>query len=446
MSDLRARPRIVILGGGFGGAYAAQALERHLAPADADIVLIDRHNYFVFYPLLVEAGTGSLHPRDAVVSTRSFLRRGRFRMAEVTAIDTARRVVHYDVAHAEPDGVLGYDHLVVALGSVTKLPPVPGLAAFGHEMKSMNDAVGLRDRAIRLLEAADATEDPARRRALLHFVVVGANFTGVELAGEYFVFLREAAARYRNIDPRDCRLTLIEVTDRVLSALDPELGRYAWEKLRDRGIDVRLRTSVKEIHAAEVLLSTGEVLPSATVIWCAGIAPPPLLETSGLPRDARGWIRCERTLRVSGFEDVWAIGDNAFVPDEEGSPHSATAQTAVQQAEHLARNIARALAGAPLEPFRFDNRGALAALGCRTGVAKVFGIKLSGFAAWFLWRTVYLMKMPGLARKMRVAVDWTVDLLFGREFVQLGLRPDREPSAPREAVPSGAAPPNVASK
>jgi NADH:ubiquinone reductase (H+-translocating) len=417
------RPRIVIVGGGFAGAYAAQALERRLSARDASVLLLDRNNYFIFYPLLVEAGTGSVHPRDAVVPIRSFLGNTDFRMGDVQQVDLARREIRYTLPEQQGTETVPFDHLVLAVGAVTRLPDLPGLAEFGFEMKSVGDAVALRDRAIRLLEVADAIEDPARRRALLRFVVVGANFTGVEVAGEFFALLREAAARYRNIRQDECSVSLIELTDRVLAALDDQdLSDYATEQMEDRGIDVRLKTSIREIRRNEVLLDDGEWLPASTVIWCAGVAPNPVLDRiPGLTRDAHGYVRTLADLRVPGCPNVWAIGDSAAVVDPHGKPYSQTAQNALQEGLRLADNVARVLHGKPTQPFAYTGRGSLAALGCRTAVAKVFGIQLSGFPAWFLWRTVYLAKMPGFSRKVRIALDWTIQLLFRRDFVQLGV-------------------------
>lgn len=429
------RRRIVVVGAGFAGAYAAQALERKL-PADVDLVVLDRNNYFIFYPLLVEAGTGTVHPRDAVIGVRDFVRRGTFLMGDVQSIDLAARTVTYHVPEQEPR-TIAYDHLVLAPGSVTKLPPVPGLAEYGWQIKSIADAVALRDRAIQLLETASATDDESLRRALLHFAVVGANFTGVELAGEYFAFLRDAARRYPRLDPAWCRLTLVEMTGRILSAIGDDLGRYAMQQMQRRGMDVLLNTQVKEIRSHEVVLSNGTTLPSATVIWCAGVAPSPLLDrVQGLPRDAKGYVPVLPDLRVVGQDRVWAVGDTAAVRDPQGEPYTQTAQNALQEGKHVAANIARVLAARPTEPFRYRGRGSLAALGCRTAVAEVFGIRLSGFPAWFMWRTVYLMKMPGLSRKARLALDWTIQLLFRRDYVQLGVH--RETARLPERNPVGA--------
>ncbi len=414
-------PRIVIVGGGFGGAYCAQALERRLGRGEAEVVLLDRQNYFVFYPLLAEAGTGSLEPRHAVVSIRAFLKRTRFIMGSVEGIDTRARTVRYLLPDGETRRELEYDQLVLSPGSVTRLPDVPGLGEHGFEMKSLADAVTMRDRAIRQLEHADVVDDLALRRRLLHFVVVGANFTGVEVAGELHVFLRRACRHYSSLRPEDVTVTVVELTDRILPALEPELSRYAADHLRRRGVRIELGRSVSSVGADHAVLDDGRVLAADTVFWCAGIAPSPLVSTGSVPTDERGYIRCERDLRVTGFENVWAIGDSAVNLDREGRPYPATAQHAVRQGQHLAKNVVAALRGRPLLPCDITSRGAIAALGCRTGVAKVFGLKIAGFPAWFLFRTVYLLKMPGWSRRLRVALDWTMDLLFPKDAVQLGL-------------------------
>ena len=325
------RPGIVILGGGFAGAYCAQSLEKHTVRGrGADVSLINESNYFIFSPLLIEAGTGSLEPRHAVVPLRAFLRSTRFVMASVKAVDLDSQRVAYRLWGSNHDDEIPYDHLVVALGSVTRLPDLPGLKEFGFQIKGLSDAVALRDRAVQLLESADATRDPREKRALLNFVVVGGNYTGVEVAGEFEYFLRKASKVYPNIDQSDYSMTVIEIADRVLPALDRELADFARAHLEDRGIRVRLNSSVAELSEDSVVLSGGESLPSRTVIWCAGIAANPLVADLGLPLDESGFIRCRADLRVEGFNNVWAIGDCASNPDEKGKPYPATAQHAVQ--------------------------------------------------------------------------------------------------------------------
>lgn len=413
-------PRVVVVGSGFAGAYCARGLDRAARRGEIEVTLLDRGDCFLFHPLLVEAGTGALQPRHVVVPIRPFARSARFVMGEVVDVELEAKRVRYRVVETERECVVEYDHLVLAPGSVTRLPSVPGLAQHGYEMKGLADAIALRDRAVRLLEAADATDDREERRQLLSFVVVGANYTGVEVAGEMEVFVRGATRGFPRVDPSDVSVDLVELGPRILPTLDEDLAEYATRKLRARGIGVHLETTAEKIDADGVTLRDGRRLRGNTVIWCAGIAPSSLVEALDVPKDD-GWILCEPDLRVRGHDDVWAIGDAAVNPDPAGRPYPPTAQHAVREGAHLARNLRRVACGREPEPFVFEMLGSLAPLGCRTAVARILGVKLSGFPAWFAWRTVYLAKMPGLSRKVRVAADWTLDLFFGREYAQLGV-------------------------
>jgi NADH dehydrogenase len=306
---------------------------------------------------------------------------------------------------------------------------MPGLQENAFQLKSLSDAVALRDHAIEMLEVADATDNPDVRRSLLHFVVVGGNFSGVEVAGELEAFLRQAAGQYTGFKPADISITLVEHSDRLLGALDADLADYALKNLRSRGLEVLLKTGVVAVGPDFAQLSTGAKVPSRTVVWCAGVAPTPLTFSLPVPRDERGYIQCERDLRVKGFDNIWAIGDCADNPGPDGQSYPATAQHAVQQARHVGPNIARVLRGEPTRPCDIHTKGWLAAMGCRTGVARVMGIKVSGFFAWWLWRTVYLMKTPGWGRRVRVAIEWTLELFFRRDYVQLGAHErDRAPA------------------
>lgn len=416
------RPKqIVILGAGFGGAYCAQALERRFSRQDVEITLIDEHNYFIFYPLLAEAGTGSLEPRHAVVPIRSFLKSHVFRMARIIEIDLVGQRVTCQQAELNRKEIICYDHLVIALGSVTQMPAIPGLREHGFTMKDLGDAITLRDRAIEMMELADSISDKSIRRQLLHFVVVGGSFTGIEVAGEFEFFLRQGTRFYREIGLNDYQISVVELTDRILPALEPSLANYAKKKLEGRNVKFSLQNRVSEVGTDRVFLENGEVLEASTLIWAAGIAPNPLLRSLDVPHDERGYVLCDPDLRVKDQDNVWAIGDCAVNPGPDGKAYPATAQHAVQQGRWLAKNLTRVLEGKRTNPCRIVTRGSLAALGCRTGVAEIFGLKLSGFPAWFLWRTVYLLKMPTFSRKLRIALDWTVDLLFSRDFVELGL-------------------------
>lgn len=421
---MKSTRRVVVIGGGFGGAYAAQALGKLAHRHHLEVTLINRTNYFVFYPLLVEAGTGSLEPRHAVVPLRKMIDTPvRFVMAQVTGVDFEANTVTMRLGGENDERTIAFDHVVLAPGSTTMLPPVEGLADYGFSMKSMADAVQQRDRMIALLERAEATDDVELRRALLHIVVVGAAFTGVEVVGEYQAFLSRAAEEYWHLDPKDIRITLVEKMDRILPQLPPSLAGYAQQALQQRGVSIRLQRTIRRVAADHVELDNGEVLRTHTCLWTAGIQPPPLNEKFDLPKDKRGYVLCERSLLVRGKTNVWAIGDAAVNIDEDGNPYPATAQHAVQMGRFVAKNVLRVIDHGPSEarPFVYRSKGTLAALGCRTAVAEVMGMRLSGFVAWWLWRTVYLMKMPGWGRRVRIALDWTMDLLFGRDYVQLGI-------------------------
>ncbi len=415
------KQRIVIVGGGFAGAYCAQELGRLYYGEDVEIVLINRHNYFIFYPLLVEAGTGTLNPRSTVVALRDFCRQARFLMGTVVDVDARIREVYYRVGAEDSPRSITYDHLVIALGSVTNLPPVPGLKEYGYEVKTLAHTVGLRDRAIQLLEIASQTSDADQRRALLTMVVVGGSFTGVEVAGEFNAYLKAAARRYPGLTPDEVRMVMVDRGERVLSTLDDELSEWAGKHLRKRGVDLRFHESVDEIGADYCRLRGGEVIATKTVIWCAGVSAPALLRKIDMPLDRLGYMKCGRDGRVEGHDNVWGIGDCAVNPDGKGVAYPATAQHAVQLGREVAKNIFRAMHGHRSVPIEIKSKGTLAAFGHFDAVAKVWKLKLTGFPAWFLWRTAYLMKMPTWSKRLRVAWDWTADLLFPHEFVELGL-------------------------
>lgn len=427
MKSYQARPKIVILGGGFGGAYCARQLEKRLRSHEAEITLINRRNYFVFTPLLVGAGTGALEPRHAVVPLRRFLKRTCLLTAEVTDINLAERDVVMQTFLGKRS-LRQYDHLVLALGSVTRLPDVPGLRSYGFGMKNLADAIALRDRAVGLLELANETQDPEEKKLLLTFVVVGANYTGVEVAGEYKEFLTEATRIYRNISREDIRVVLIEMKPRILPALDQELAQYASDRLSKRGVELRLNETVTRIDGHSAELKSGEFVPTSTVIWVAGVAQNPLLIDLDLPQNDGGYLACEPDLRVKDCENIWALGDNAANPDAEGNPYPPTAQHAIREGLAMADNIIRILRGKSTQPFRYRSQGMMAPLGRHQAVARILGMKLSGFPAWFVWRTFYLFKMPGFGRSLRVMLDWTLDLFFRRDHVQLGIHGTHHPS------------------
>lgn len=429
--------RIVILGGGFAGAYCAQRLVRHFKhDPSVQITVLDRHNYFIFYPLLIEAGAGALIPRHISVPIRRFLhRRANLLVGDITAVNLSSREIFFSVfedPHVEP---LPYDHLVLSLGSSTRHPNIPGLREHSYPIKSLADAMRLRDRAIQLLERANHCNDPDCSRALLRFVVVGGGPTGVETAGEFHQFLRTAARAYPNLSPDFVSMTLVDHAPRILSGFDEDLSDWAAEHLRRRGIDLHTSESVAEVSPTHVRLGTGQILPCHTTIWAAGIAPPSLLKSLDLPKDTRGYLQCDRDARVQGHPNLWAVGDCGDNPGPDGKPYPALAQHALREGQACADNIARVLRNQPTKPLELRSKGMIAAFGHHDAVAKVFRLKLTGFPAWWLFRTFYLLQMPGFGRKLRVALDWTLDLLFRPEPVSLGLvAPSRQvaPVSPSE--------------
>ncbi len=415
------KPRIVILGGGFGGAYAAKTLGRKMRRGEAEVLVIDRHNYFVFFPLLVEAGTGALAPNHAVVSIRSFLgKQSEFLMASVVGVDTARQIVRVRVDEEDADREIPYDHLLVALGSVTKFPPIPGLKDHAFEVKSIVQAIGLRDRAVSLLERANSSGDEAYCRRLLNWVVVGGSYTGVEVAGEFHEYMREMARRYPKLQPEWVTVTVVDHNPMVLKSLDEKLGKWAGEHMERRGIRLAMNDGVASVTDDAVTLTSGKVIPCSTVIWAAGIAPNPFVKNCGLPLNQGGWIECESDGRVKGMTNVWAVGDIAANPAPDGKAFPATAQHGLREGRLAARNILRSLRSQPTKPMKIKDLGVLASFGRFDAVASVMGIRVAGVLAWFMWRSIYLMKMPGWSRSFRIALDWTADLLFDRDYVAFG--------------------------
>lgn len=425
--------RIVIVGGGFAGVTAALRLERRLGRrADAEVTLVDGENFSLFTPLLPEVPSGSLQPKHIVYPLRAALRRTKVRQAEVRAIDLDRRVVvaaHCPKCHEAP---VPYDHLVLALGGVTNFFGLPGLAAHARTMKSLADATALHAHLIDKLEHAELEPDPAARRGLLTFVVAGGGFAGVETAAQVNDFVRSAGRYYPGIDPAAVRVVLVHSGPRVLPEVSEKLSAYALRQLGRRGVEVRLGTRVAECDGEQVTFATGEALPCHTLVWAAGVAPHPLLATLDLTKGTGGRIEVDSALRSVGRPEVWALGDCAAVPDlARGGACPPTAQHALRQGNVLADNVAAVLHGKEPTPFKYKPLGLMAGLGRRSAVAEVFGLRFSGFVAWWLWRTVYLMKLPGLERKVRVALDWTLDLVFPPDIVYLRPLHTAGGSAPR---------------
>jgi NADH:quinone reductase (non-electrogenic) len=411
--------RIVILGGGFAGLYAALELERDLArEPGVEVTLVCRDNFHLFTPMLHEVAASDLDFTDIVNPLRKLLRRVRLFVGEIEAIDLQARRVHVSHSDEHHHHELPYDHLVVALGSITNFAGLPGLAERALTMKSLGDAILLRNRLIENLETADFECCAHVRAPLLTVVVAGGGFAGVETLAAVNDFAREALRFYPNLEAKDLRMVLVHSGDAILPELGPALGRYAQEKLVGRGVEVRLGTRVAAVGADGITLGDGTEIPTRMLVWTAGTAPNPLL--SALPcMKERGRVLTDACMRVPEWPGVWALGDCALVPDPSGGYYPPTAQHALRQGHRVARNIAATLRGGAPRPFVFSALGQLAAIGRRTGVARILGLQFSGFLAWWLWRTIYLSKLPRLEKKLRVMLDWTLDVVFSKDLVQI---------------------------
>jgi len=414
--------RILILGGGFAGVYAALRLQRLLRKLPGvEVTLVSRENFFAFTPMLHEVAASDLDLTHIVSPIRALLERVQFFLGDVESVDLGARRVR--VAHGS-DGhrhshELDYDHLVVALGSTTNFFGLPGLEEHALTMKSLGDAIALRNRVIANLEEADTecADRAGRRAALTGFVVAGGGFAGVETLAGINDFAHEALRHYSNLGPRDLKMLLVDPGDELLPELDPRLGAYARRQLEQRGVEVRLGARVTRAGSDEVELDDGSRIAARTLVWTAGTAPHPLLATLDCAK-RKGRLLVTPELRVEDQPSVWALGDCAWVPDPKGNPYPPTAQHALRQGDRIAHNLAAVLRGEQPRPFSYRMQGQLAALGRRAGVAQIFGMRFSGFFAWWLWRTIYLAKLPRAEKKLRVLLDWTLDLLFSKDLVQ----------------------------
>jgi NADH:ubiquinone reductase (H+-translocating) len=410
---------VVIAGGGFGGAAAARELERLMPKQSTRLVLVNDVNFLLYTPFLPEAAAGTLEPRHVVTPLRDILKRTHLRLGAITAHDPAARTVELRPHEGEPEQ-LRYDQLLLALGAVSRVLPVPGLAEHGIGFKSLADAIWLRNHVIEALEAANASEDPAQREAFLTFVFVGGGYAGLEALAELQDFAADAMERYPRARLHGMRWVLVEATDRVLPEIDSDLAEYALRELRGRGIEIRLGTTLDEVTADSARLSTGETLPTRTLVWTAGVTPHPSLRNLSLPLDEAGRVPVDEYLRVEGQDSVWAIGDCAAVPDPRGGVTPATAQHAVRQGPVAARNIAAELGLGSAEPFRYRGNAAFVNLGRYKAVGRIGRRKFRGFPAWWLARTYHMSQIPGAARKVRAVVDWTVSLPFRRDLAEVG--------------------------
>lgn len=419
--------RVIILGGGFGGVYASVRLDRiwHANP-DVQVTLVSRANYFLMTPLLFEAASGVLEPRHAVNPIRPMFRNARFVQATVEKVDLNAKTVEVRLPQ-ESKRTIEYDHLVLALGGVTNTQIIPG-SEHATTFKTLADAIYLRNHTIQRFEEADAEPDESRRAELLSFVIIGAGLVGVELIGEMTDFVRRVARVYPRVDAKQIRFHLIEAGPRIIPEFSEKQAAYASRVLGSRGVTIHCNMRVDHIEPNSVHLADGTIVACRTVLLATGVIPNPLLKEIDLPKDRKGRILVDATMRSTDRQEVWALGDCASIPDKDGKPYPPLAQHAIREGKALAENITSAIRDRPVMPFVYQSQGSLAALGQYRGVGSVWGIPVRGFLAWWIWRTYYLFRMPRWERRLRIMLDWSVALFFANDVVQLDL--DREEDIP----------------
>ena len=438
-------PRVLVVGGGYVGMYTALRLLRRLRPGEASVTVVDPRSYMTYQPFLPEAAAGSIQPRHVVVPLRRVLGGADVITGAVTRVDLAARTAEVMPLEGEAF-TLAFDQLVVAVGSVSRTLPIPGLAEVGTGFKTVEEAIQLRNRVVECLDIAESTRDPAVRARNLSFVVVGGGYAGIEALGELQDMCTYATRYYPSIAAADPVWHLVEASGRILPEVSEGLGRYTLDQLRQRGIVCHLDTRLESCVDGHVVLSDGTQLEAETLVWTAGVRPAPVVADLGLPLDERGRVRCEATMAVVGAPGVWAAGDAAGVPDltQPGQVCAPSAQHAVRQAGRLGDNVVAALRGQPPQEYRHSYAGSVASLGLYRGVAEIYGVRLRGFPAWFMHRTYHVSRVPTLARKVQVVADWTQGLFFSRDVVSLWSMHDPfrafTTAATQTATPAGVRP------
>ncbi len=428
------KQRIVILGGGFAGVAVARRLERRLRPDEADVTIVSRDNFTLFTPMLPEVSSGGIETRHIVTPVRAQLRHTTFVLGEIVRIDLDLREV--DAQHPITGDVakLQYDQLVLALGSVTSTFGIPGVTEHTLPLKTIEDAETLRNRIIAALEQVVVTKPGPERDRLLTFSVVGGGYTGCEVAGELVDLFRSVVPFYRPLRLSDVRMVVIEAGRALLPDLPPQMGAYTERNLRRRKVELVIGDGVTRIDERGIALQSGAIIPCATIVWSAGVRPSPVLkDLPGVEHARNGGLVVHPDMSVVGRSGVWALGDCAWVPmktaadlADKNAWYPATAQHAIREGPALADNLVATLRNEPTKPFRYTSMGTMASLGARRGVALLPGdFVLTGFPAWALWRTYYLARLPGLDRRFRVMLDWTLGVLFPRDIAEMRLYTER---------------------
>jgi NADH:ubiquinone reductase (H+-translocating) len=439
--------RILVVGAGHVGLYAALRLSKKLRAREAEVTVVDPQPHMTYQPFLPEAAAGNISPRHSVVPLRRELRNCHIVAGAVTAVDHSRKTATVQPIVGPPREI-EYDHIVVAPGSVSRTLPIPGLSEHGIGFKTIGEAIYLRNHVLDRLDVAAATTDPETRKRALTFVFVGGGYAGIEALAEMEDMARDALKYYPELTADEMHWVLVEATNRILPEVDRDMGAYTVQVLLKRNLDIRLGTRLESCVDGVVKLSDGDSYPADTIVWTAGVKPSPVLDGTDMPRDERGRITCLPTLQVVRdgvvVEGAWSAGDCAAVPDLTGPPGtfcSPSAQHAVRQAKRLADNIRAVIRGRSPVDYKHKHVGSVASLGLHKGVAQVYGVKLTGLIAWFMHRSYHVSRIPSFNRKVRVVIDWSLALFLKREVVSLGqLQNPREEFTevtPRIEVDSG---------
>ena len=414
--------RVVILGGGYGGVYTALGLQKAARRGQIELSLISRDNFFQCQPMLGEVVSGSIEPPHIVSSIRRLLSHTSFYHADIQAIDVINRRVVINYHDSDNHRTLSYDHLVIAVGGSVEETILPGVSEHTFPFKTLGDALFLRNHVIGVLEMAETEEDPEKKRRLLTVVVAGGGYTGVEVAAEINDFVREAVHSYPMVKTENIRVILLQGYERILPELSEDLAAFSHRLLERRGVEIRLNAWSQGATAEGAVLGDGEEIACGTLVSAIGAAPNRLLDSLQCSRDRRGKVVVDETLAVPGYPGLWAVGDCAAIPDtRRGGTCPPTAQYAVREAKHLARNILNTINGAKPKSFSHRSLGGFVPLGRFSAAAEVLGLKISGFLAWWLYRTYYLYQLPRLKRKLQVVIDWTLALFFRRDIVHLDI-------------------------
>jgi len=410
--------QILILGGGFAGVYTARCLERLLRPGEVSITLVNRENYWVYQPMLPEVISGSIGLTNVVSPIRRLCPRTNLVMREVEDIDLKNKMVSVSPGFRPRQLKLSYDYLVIALGNITSYYGMPGMMENAMPFRTLADAMALRNHLIHVLEEADVEEDPEHRAKLMTFVVGGGGFSGVEVMAELNDFVHSVKRNYMRLRDQPHRCVIVQSGERILPEMAEPLALFAQKILRKRGTEIILKDRLAAATSEKAILKSGKEIPCKTIISTVPSALPPLIEKLDCAKE-RGKLLVDTGLALRGYEgQVWALGDCAYVHTVAGSVAPPTAQHAIREATTAAINIATAVHGGKQARFAFEGLGTLGSLGHGSAVAQVFGLKVSGLTAWFLWRCIYLMKMPGINRKVRIATDWLLHILFPPDLAQ----------------------------